>query len=537
MALKKVPAETLTYNIDTRIFNDAFLPYLTRIARYEVYFGGAGSGKSWFVADKFVVQLTQMPGRNLLCIRKQKSDALSSCRPQIAKSINKMKLDKVWSWHGDRFEFRNNINGNVIKFEGMDNPEDVKSITFDYGDLTDVWYEEASDENLKENIDLLNLRLRAFGQKNRLCVTFNPININHWLKAWIENELSLESDVIIHRSTYLDNKFADPDYKHLLEGYKRTNPYMYQVYALGEWGVMGKTVFDSNAIMFRIHAIRHKWKDAPPRRIFFEYQTGASGRILNQTIRTHDSLDDEVLIFTPPVRNRPYVIGVDTAGDGSDAWAAHVMDNVTGEQVARFKSMKDAEDCCATLYCLGLHYNGALLGIETNFDSYPIRKMKEFGYPSMYVREGDMDMMIQNAEQRLGFRTHKGNRKAILNLLYAHSKDNMHKINDLDTLSEMQTFVRREKGADIGRWEAAAGAHDDLVMAFAITLAIRHQQSSDIVPDSKPLSGFYDTSELDDMVSLGKITRQDARRYLKSNSWLEDSAEGGSRCSKRRSTY
>ena len=38
-------------NIHKEIFNDAYYPYLLDYGkRYEVYYGGAGSGKSVFVA-------------------------------------------------------------------------------------------------------------------------------------------------------------------------------------------------------------------------------------------------------------------------------------------------------------------------------------------------------------------------------------------------------------------------------------------------------------------------------------------------------
>lgn len=514
MALKKLQAEALRYDIDTKIFNEAYLPYLQKIYRYMVFYGSAGSGKSWYVAQMLVLRLTLMDGRNAVVVRKQKTDCLDSCRPMIAKTISYMKLDKIWSWHGDRSEFRNNANGNVIRIDGMDNPENIKSISFDYGDLTDAWYEEASDEADMETMDLIDLRLRAFGQKNCLIVTFNPVNINHWLKTWIENVLPEKgTDYVVLKTTYLDNKFLDPDYRKILENYKRTNPYMYQVYTLGNWGVMGKTVFDPNALHRRATELQETHRMKPPRKCEFSFDFGREKTIMTPTIRLMDVLSDDLLIFEQPIRNRPYVIAMDTSGGGSDFFAAHVIDNVTSKQVARVRSLKDAEDCVYQAYCLGMYYNTALLAVESNFDTYPIRRLVELGYPNLYVRESDMDSVSQTIEQRYGFRTHKGNRKSILNMLYVFAKDNISCINDLDTIYEMQTFVQREKGADIGRWEAAPGCHDDLVMAFAIALAVRHRQSNELVPDFKPLEGNYDDVDLVDLVRSGRATSDDVRRY------------------------
>ena len=43
--------------IDKKIFNEAYYPYLFDYShRYEVFYGGAGSGKSVFVAQKLLIK-------------------------------------------------------------------------------------------------------------------------------------------------------------------------------------------------------------------------------------------------------------------------------------------------------------------------------------------------------------------------------------------------------------------------------------------------------------------------------------------------
>ena len=58
----------------------------------------------------------------------------------------------------------------------------------------------------------------------------------------------------------------------------------------------------------------------------------------------------------------------------------------------------------------------------------------------------------------------------------------MHLINDRNTLEEMQTFVRNDKG----RAEAMNGSHDDLVMSLGITHFIRPQQSYKLFDAPEP---------------------------------------------------
>lgn len=57
-------------NIHREIFNDAYFPYLSDFSkRYEVYYGGAGSGKSVFVAQKLVIKALR-DRRKVLVLRK-----------------------------------------------------------------------------------------------------------------------------------------------------------------------------------------------------------------------------------------------------------------------------------------------------------------------------------------------------------------------------------------------------------------------------------------------------------------------------------
>ena len=67
----------------------------------------------------------------------------------------------------------------------------------------------------------------------------------------------------------------------------------------------------------------------------------------------------------------PYVIGGDTAGEGSDYFIGQVLDNTSGKQVAILRHQYDEDLYARQMYCLGQYYNFALLGIETNFSTFP----------------------------------------------------------------------------------------------------------------------------------------------------------------------
>jgi phage terminase large subunit len=122
------------------------------------------------------------------------------------------------------------------------------------------------------------------------------------------------------------------------------------------------------------------------------------------------------------------------------------------------------------MYCLGTYYNKAILAVETNYSTHPVRELERLGYDQLYVRER-VDTYTHRPTESYGFVTNGKTRPIILAELVAHARDHMDRFCDKTTLEEMLTFVRNEKG----RPEASAGAHDDCIMALTIALHAREQ--------------------------------------------------------------
>lgn len=184
-----------------------------------------------------------------------------------------------------------------------------------------------------------------------------------------------------------------------------------------------------------------------------------------------DGKDGNIKIYKYPENRVPYVIGGDTAGEGSDYFTAHVINNITGEQVAVLKQQYNEIEYVKQIYCLGMLYNQALVGLENNFSTYPTQKLTELNYPNQYVRKKE-DTYSTKHSKSFGFKTTSITRPYILAQLQEIVQDNIEVINDKDTLREMLTFIVNENG----RAEAEVGYHDDLVMALAISYYIREQQ-------------------------------------------------------------
>jgi phage terminase large subunit len=455
--------------ISKKVMNDVYLPYLYNEDRYLLFYGGGSSGKSYFIAQRWVIFLLTPKRFNLLVVRQTGDTNRKSTFPLLKQVISNWNLGKHFKINESDMRIKCLLTGNEVAFAGLDDVEKIKSITFENGELTTIWVEEAT-ECQEADINQLKVRLRGGKSKKQMVLSFNPINIQHWIKRhFIDSKLAT-----VCFSTYKDNKFLTDDDRKALEDLKYTDEYTYEVYCLGKWGIVGKTVFDAKAITKRLDVIPKPIKVG-----YFLYDYDGL-KITN--IRWQPDKNGFIKIYkaphTPAITK--YCIGGDTAGEGSDFFTGHVLDAKTGEQVAVLKHELDPDLYTKQMYCLGYQYaaktpNGiepALISIEANFDSYPIRELTRLGYNNQYVRES-VDKYSNKLEKKLGFKTTSLTRPTIISNLIEIVREHVDTINDKDTLEELLTIIRNEKG----RIEAPEGGHDDQMMGLAIAHESRNQVS------------------------------------------------------------
>ena len=446
--------------ISKKVFNDVYLPYLENDDRYLVFYGGGSSGKSYFIAQRWVYMLIHPSRCNILVTRNTGDTNRTSTFPLFKQVISNWNLSEHFKINESDMRIVCKLTGNEVVFKGLDDIEKVKSITYSNGELTHIWCEEATE--MKEaDVNQLKVRLRGGKSKKQIVLSFNPINIQHWIKKhFIDSKLAT-----VCFSTYKDNKFLTDDDRKALEALKDTDIYTYEVYCLGKWGILGKTVFDARAIQKRLDEI-----PVPLKIGYFIYDY--DGLRISNIRWVNDKENGYIRLYQLP--NTPtfteYCIGGDTSGEGSDFFTGHCLDARTGEQVATLKHRFDSDQYAKQMFCLGKYYKDALIGIEANFDSFPIMELQRLGYPKQYVREAQ-DTYTGKTEKRFGFKTTKLTRPTILARLIAIVREHCDTINDKDTLEELLTIIRNEKG----RIEAPEGGHDDQMMGLAIAHQIREQ--------------------------------------------------------------
>lgn len=217
----------------TNYINNSFLHLMKNQNRYLMLYGGAGSGKSMFAAQKIIYRILSERNHRFLILRK------------VARTIRNSQFSLLKKLTQDRdtydlFEVRDSdmkISSEKYKSEiisaGLDDREKLKSIN----GVTGIWIEEATELDRDDFLQIdLRLRGKTKNYKQIIC-TYNPVNAHHWL-----NKINL-NDSCFHKSTYRENKFIDENYKSILEDLKNQNEQYYKIYSLGEWGTLDNSVY------------------------------------------------------------------------------------------------------------------------------------------------------------------------------------------------------------------------------------------------------------------------------------------------------
>jgi len=233
----------------TSVLNKVYRPYLTDETPTQIFYGGSSSGKSVFVVGQRPVYDLLKGGRNYLICRQVGRTIRGSVSQEIKKVITDWGIE-------EKFEINKTdgtitcSNGYQIIFTGLDDVEKLKSITPAKGVITDIVIEEATEIEI-DSFKQLKKRLRGGSDSvtKRITLLFNPILQSHWIYQTYFSGINWEDkqsvyrneDLLILKTTYKDNRFLTRQDIKELENEK--DSYYYQVYSLGNWGVLGSVIF------------------------------------------------------------------------------------------------------------------------------------------------------------------------------------------------------------------------------------------------------------------------------------------------------
>lgn len=211
------------------LFAEKFYPYLfDYTTRWEVFYGGAGSGKSYFITQKIIIRCCREPIKVLVC-RRYGSTLRNSCFSLFKEILTKWKLTPYLKIRETDFNIKF-PNGSEIIMVGLD--EETKLLSLN--NISTVWIEEAY-EVPKPIVEQLNLRLRGKADNQQIIMSYNPISKNSWLYDFCE--VNPPESFRYLKTTFRDNPFLNKEYIQSLESLYTRNPAKARVFCDGEYGI------------------------------------------------------------------------------------------------------------------------------------------------------------------------------------------------------------------------------------------------------------------------------------------------------------
>jgi len=226
-----------------KIFNPAYLPLLNDTNRYILMYGGRDSAKSYFAAQKVIIDTMRKPYSRYILVRKAYAHIKDSQFQTIKDIVISYGLMDYFVFTENPLRIIFKKNGNMIIARGLDKEHKTKSIK----DPTGVWYEEMNEIGFN---DFLKTTTSLRGGIIQEIATFNPEMETEWINSYFfpakesyekadgnfHYVKSVRDDTTILHTTYKDNTYVTPQSAELLESFKTIDENYYKIYTLGLWG-------------------------------------------------------------------------------------------------------------------------------------------------------------------------------------------------------------------------------------------------------------------------------------------------------------
>ena len=174
-------------------------------------------------------------------------------------------------------------------------------------------------------------------------------------------------------------------------------------------------------------------------------------------------------VWEYPESRSAYVMGVDTAeglGHG-DYSVIQVLNVGTGNQSAIWHGHIAPDLLAEEVLSLGMWYRNALCCVESNNHGLTtITELRHLGYPNLF-RKRQLNNVNNRISQEYGWKTTRTSKPLMIDDLSSALRNNEWQINDRNTVGELRTYVRNDRGSMSG------SPYDDRVMALALANQMR----------------------------------------------------------------
>lgn len=231
-------------------------------ARYRIFEGGRSTKKSVNIAGyEPIFKILCDKNRNIIMCRKDDTNNSTSTYPNIVATIIHLGLQDYFIVRKAPQEIVYKPTRQKIIFKGCNNPTAITSTKFEVGELTDIYFEEASElesyddfrqidgsvRNQKGEGLQITMLMNGWDKKSwiydvfwkgRLEDDYNYLETHDYME-YFEPEFSLGQDskgLYLHKSTFRINEFRSPFKDESMALLREKALEIYKVEGLGMWG-------------------------------------------------------------------------------------------------------------------------------------------------------------------------------------------------------------------------------------------------------------------------------------------------------------
>lgn len=231
-------------------------------ARYRIFEGGRSTKKSVNIGGyEPIFKILCDPRRNIIMARKDDTNNSTSTYPNLVATIIQLGLQDYFLTHIAPQEIIYKPTGQKIIFKGCNNPTAITSTKFKVGELTDIYFEEASELESYEDFRKIDGSVRnSRGEGLQITMLMNGWDKKSWIYEvfwkdrleddydylethdymdYYDPDFSLGQDsrgLYLHKSTFRINEFRSPFKDASMEELKQKAFEIYKVEGLGMWG-------------------------------------------------------------------------------------------------------------------------------------------------------------------------------------------------------------------------------------------------------------------------------------------------------------
>ena len=206
----------------TNVFHKAYGSN-TRITCLQ---GGTRSSKTYSLCQLFIVKALKETGKVFTICRKTLPALKGTAYRDVLELLKELGL--YFEENHNKSELSYSLNGNLIEFISVDQPQKIRGRKRDY-----LWLNEANEFNYE---DYQQLILRT---TDKVYLDYNPSDPY----SWIYDKVITRDDCTFMKSTYKANPFLDKDTIAEIERLKDIDPDYWRVYGLGEIGSIQTMIF------------------------------------------------------------------------------------------------------------------------------------------------------------------------------------------------------------------------------------------------------------------------------------------------------